>query len=90
MMANRCPICDVNMDTMGRMHNCRPKKVFNHDAKVSEEKSDLGKDDAEAASDTGGEAIAGDAAGHTSTYRYRDKEKHRKYMKEYMRKRRMK
>lgn len=74
-MANICPLCMANMDLVGRVHNCVPVP-----------KASMTREEIKRHSDRTLERIArGEVLG---TYRYRDPEKRKTYMREYMRKRR--
>lgn len=74
-MANICKLCMANMDLVGRVHNCVPVLAAAH--------SQHDEDQQEREQDAKATGVHG-----RSAYKYRDPEKRRAYMREYMSRRR--
>lgn len=72
-----CEVCGANLAIVGRRHRCVPM------ANIPEDVANGDENMANAAPD-----MANRENGVANTYRYRDVEKRRAYMREYMRRRR--
>jgi hypothetical protein len=94
-MANTCAACGANIALVGRVHRCRPQMVDGSLSMTAVERAAIAE--ATIASGTVVQSLRADAeaeyrsaADSASTYRYRDPEKRRAYMRNHMREQREK